>query len=251
VFQALRHSVLTWLGVFGGALTLLSNLQGILDLAKWANWLTVKWSEFATPVVSELIGLFGIRVTSSATAMIAMAIFVSAIAIGARIENEFRQNVYEEWPIRWSNIINKRVLLAFVLYVSEVILVVLAFSTPMIASIAIRFPYAFILLGFAMYCGAIVVGLRGWPLWCSLVVAICMVVFSYIFGYSVRSPELADVSETASVVVASAFAVTCGLIVVVVAPPLAFTKRVIFMVVGVLLVIALSELSQLGLTATL
>ncbi|PRD40949.1 hypothetical protein C5748_24105 [Phyllobacterium phragmitis] len=250
MFQAVRHSILTWLGICGGALTLVSNLQGILDLAQWANWLTAKWSALITPLISGLVGLSGIQVTAGATAMIAMAIFVSTIAIGARVENQFRQNAYEDWPIRRSNLLNIRVLLGVVVYIADGILVALALSTPTIAPIIARFPYGFIIFGHAMYCVAIIIGLRGWPLWCSLMVAACMLVFSYIFGYSVHAGGQSNVSEAASIVIAGAFAVICGLIVVMVAPPLAFTKRLVFMIVGVLFVLALSRLSQLGVSAT-
>lgn len=250
MIQNFRHSILTWLGILGGALTLLSNLQGILDLAKWADWFVQKWAELVTPIVSGLVALFGVRVSIEATAMIAMALFVSIIAVGARIENEFKGAEREVWPARWTNVFNIRVLIGTVIYLLQGILVTLPAFMPLAAKLYIRFPYPFLAICHAMYCGAIVVGLRGWPFWASLVVAASMVGFSFVFGHSTHETASANVSDAASVVIAALCAIACGLIVVGIAPPLAFTKRVIFMVVGVLSVIGLSQLSHWGVSAS-
>ncbi|WP_245419704.1 hypothetical protein [Phyllobacterium salinisoli] len=231
-------------------MTLLSNLQDILDLAKWADWLILKWRELVTPIVSGLIELFGIRVSVVATSMIAMALFVSFIALGSRIENEFKKPAAEAWPIRWTNIFNARVLLGTMLYLLQGVLISLPAFVPAAADLYLRFPYTFIAVCYVLYCGAIIIGLRGWPIWTSIVVAASMIGFSFVFGYSAHEISPPNVSETASTVIAALCAIACGLMVVGIAPPLAFTKRVIFMVIGVTSVIALSQLSQWGITAT-
>src|SRR5262245_48103313 len=41
--RTLRYQALTWVGIIGGAITLFSNLQGVLDLADWAHWLVEHW----------------------------------------------------------------------------------------------------------------------------------------------------------------------------------------------------------------
>ncbi|TAV82958.1 hypothetical protein ELI24_39060 [Rhizobium ruizarguesonis] len=249
--QAFKHSILTWLGILGGALTLLSNLQDILDLAKWADWLILKWQGLVTPVVSGLIEIFGVRVSVDATSMIAMALFVCFIALGARIENQFKGASREHWPIRWGNICNYRVLLATVLYVLLGMIITLPAFLPVVAETYTRFPYTFLAICYVLYCGAIVIGLRGWPLWTSLVVAASMVGFSFVFGYSAHETGRPNVSETASTAIAALCAIVCGLIVVGTAPPLAFTKRVIFMALGVVSVVVLSQLSHWTTTLTL
>ncbi|WP_246542136.1 hypothetical protein [Roseibium polysiphoniae] len=230
-------------------MTLLSNLQGILDLAKWADWLILRWSALVTPIVSDLIGLFGIRVSVIATSMIAMALFVSFIAVGARIENKFKGAAKEIWPVRWSNILNKRVFFATIVYAFQVLLIGLIVFLPIIDQLYARFPNIFLAVCYFLYCSAIVVGLRGWPLWASLVVTASMVGFSHIFGYAAHETLPPNVSETASTFIAAMFAIACGLIVVGIAPPLAFTRRIIFMVIGVIAVIGLSQLSHWGISA--
>lgn len=250
MIQTFKHSVLTWLGILGGALTLLSNLQDILDLAKWADWLVLKWQELVTPLVSGLIGLLSIRVSVVATSMIAMALFVSLIAVGARIENEFKGTASEQWTVRWENIFNSRVFVATMLYLLQGVLITLPAFIPLAEQLYLQFPYTFLAVCYILYCGAIVVGLKGWPLWTALVVAVSMVGFSFVFGYSSHEAAPPNVSQTASTAIAALCAIACGLIVVGIAPPLAFTKRVIFMAVGVASVIGLSELSHLSVSAT-
>jgi hypothetical protein len=44
----LRYQALTWFGIIGGAVTLFSNLNGVLNLADWARWLTSHWHELTT-----------------------------------------------------------------------------------------------------------------------------------------------------------------------------------------------------------
>ncbi|MGO8501741.1 hypothetical protein AB9F35_09625 [Rhizobium leguminosarum] len=250
MIQTFKHSVLTWLGILGGALTLLSNLQDILDLAKWADWLIQKWTELVTPIVSGLIELFGVRVSVDATSMIAMALFVSFIAVGARIENEFKGVAREAWSVRWNKVFNRRVLVATALYLLLGALITLPAFVPQVAQLYGRFPYTFLGVCYVLYCGSIVIGLRGWPVWASLVVAVSMVGFSFVFGYSAHQTAPPNVSETASTAIAALCAIACGFIVVGMAPPLVFTKRVIFMVVGVVSVVGLSELSRWGISAT-
>lgn len=221
-----------------------------MDLAKWADWLIVKWSELVIPIVSVLIGLSGIKVLIAHASMIAMAFFVSFIAVGARIESGFRREARERWPVRWGNIFNKRVFIATILYVLECILVIFTSYEPKLYQFYISFPYLYIAVCYILYCGSIVVGLKGWPLWTSIIVAISMVGFSFVFGYSAYEAGQSNVSVAVSSAIAGACAILCGLIVVGVAPPLAFTKRIVFMMIGVISVIGLSQLSRWGITAT-
>lgn len=242
--------MLTWLGILGGALTLLSNVQGILDLAKWADYLVGKWANVTASAVQSLTETFDIRVSAEANSMIAMALFVSFIAVGARVENEFKGEARELHPVLWSNIFNRRVLLALVLYTAEVAIVSLPAFMYLAASIYLAHPSVYIGVSVFLYCAAIVVGLRGWPLWTAVVVAISMLGFSFVFGHSSGILLEPNVSETASTTIAAVCAIICGLTVVGLAPPLAFTRRIIFMIVGVAAVVMLSQINHLGIAAT-
>ncbi len=250
MFQWLKHCMLTWLGILGGALTLLSNLQGVLDLAKWADYLVSKWATVAASAVQSLTETFDIRVSAEANSMIAMALFVSFIAVGARVENEFKVEKREVHPVVWSNIFNRRVLLALVLYTADVVILSLPAFLYVAASTYLAYPSAYIGVCLFLYCAAIVVGLRGWPVWTAVVVAISMLGLSFIFAYSSGSLMEPNVSETASTTIAAVCAILCGLIVVGLAPPLAFTRRIIFMMVGVAAVVLLSQVNHLGIAAT-
>ncbi|MDQ0562302.1 putative membrane protein [Rhizobium mesoamericanum] len=136
------------------------------------------------------------------------------------------------------------------LYVAEVLIVSLPAFLAVAASIYLAHPSVYIGVCLFLYCGAIVVGLRGWPVWSAIVVAVSILGLSFIFGYSSGSLMEPNVSETASTIIAAVCAILCGLIVVGLAPPLAFTRRVIFMMVGVAAVVLLSQVNHLGIAAT-
>lgn len=139
MIHAFKHSIWTWLGILGGALTLLSNLQGILDLAEWADWIISKWQKLIMPAVSSLIKFVAIRVSNDAASMIVMAIFVSFIAIGARTENEFKGKNREIRAIKWSNIFNINIYWDDVIYISQIILIKLIFLFPYFMQMYIKF----------------------------------------------------------------------------------------------------------------
>lgn len=202
------------------------------------------------PAVSSLIEFVGIRVSNDAASMITMAVFVSLIAIGARTENEFKGPNREIWAIKWSNIFNINIIIGIIFYLSQIALFKLLFISPYITKIYTNFPLCFVLFSYFLYLSSIVVGLRGWPLWASLTVAISMIGFSFIFGYNDHAATTPDISETTSAIVATFFAVACGLTVVAIAPPLAFTRRIIFMVVGVLFIVLLGKINNYGITAS-
>ncbi|MCM2502046.1 hypothetical protein, partial [Neorhizobium galegae] len=245
--HSLRSPLITWVGITGGALTLLSNLQGLLDLARWAEWLVGMWRAAITLVITTLVELTGVKVTGVAASMIAMAIFVSLIAIGARLEDQVKGAKGESSPVRRANVFNMRVLIAVGLYVLQVGLVSLAGYLPWLIDNDPFVTYTFIGLCYLLYCGAIVVGLKGWPLWSALIVAGSMIGFSFVFGQANYAGQ-PNLSEPVSTAIAGAFAIVCGLIVVAIAPPVTFTRRVIFLSLGVAFVVALSELSQMGLS---
>tara|TARA_E500000318_G_scaffold72204_1_gene66847 strand:+ start:326 stop:1084 length:759 start_codon:yes stop_codon:yes gene_type:complete len=246
LIKSIKHSAFTWIGILGGVLTLLSNIQGILDLAKWADWVIVLWRDLLTVTISNLIHLFGIQIFPTATSMIAMALFVSFIGAGARIENKLKLKTKENWPILWENIFNKRMLLAISLYSLHIILATLSLHVQNIVTFYLAHPYTLTVVFHFLYVASIVIGLRGWPLWSSLTVALSMILFSFIFRYSTYTTADPNISETASTIIAGTFAVFCGLIVVGIAPPIAFTKRIIFMVIGVFILTILSQINKLN-----
>lgn len=250
MFGAVRQSMVSWLGIFGGAMTLLSNLQGILDLAKWANWIASSWSQLVEPIVLGAIALLGVRVASDAGMLIAMAVFVAAVAVGARLENSVRMSDAEVWPVSWHNVFNLRVLTALCLYGSQVALVSVALSVPSIYQIYATYPTLYTMFFTGLYVLAIIVGLRGWPISHSVTVAFCLLLFSNVFAYSSTSQgDDPSISYGLSTAIAAGFAVGCGLTIVAVAPPRTFTRRLLFMTIGTAIIVLLSELSKLGIEA--
>ncbi|MCA1297007.1 hypothetical protein [Stappia indica] len=250
MFEVIKNSALTWIGIIGGAITLISNIQGIVELGKWADWLILKWRATVFPIFSGFIDLIGFKVSSIAISMIAMAVFVSAIAIGSNFEKRIKVDSDEEWRWGRGRIFNARVLFGIFMYSFHALIVFSINKISFIYNLYFNFPYIFISLLYVLYVGAIVIGLKGWPLWTSISIAASMIFFSFIFGYAATSSQEAGVSDTASFFLSGISAILCGLIVVGVAPPLTFTRRIYFLNFGVACVIALSQIGRLGASVT-
>jgi uncharacterized membrane protein YczE len=76
-----------------------------------------------------------------------------------------------------------------------------------------------------------------------------MVIFSEIFGGApLRDNPDPNVPEIVSTAMALTSAVMCGLIVLMFAPPKAFVRRLIFVLIGAILLAGMSEISKLSLT---
>jgi len=244
LLQVFRYSIWSWFGIVGGALTLLSNVQTIFELAKWADWLVQKWGSLITPLIYVFTKPFDVRLSAGASSMIAMAVFVSFVALGARLENNLKNGGGENHPASWGNVLNRRVLIATALYLIQVLLVTAAINFRAFGNIVLLYPRTFVAACYILYCVAIVIGLRGWSLWTSLTVALCMLGFSAIFAYSAHGDFQPNVSDTASSIIAGIGAIMCGFVVVGIAPPIAFTRRVLFIIVGVAFLVSLSWLSH-------
>ena len=91
-----KGAVFTWVGIVGGAFTVFSNLEDLIGFAKWGAWIAQVWAEAVDATVVKILDSFGLRIENFAGMMVAMAIFVSAIAIGAWLQNRISSE--EAWP---------------------------------------------------------------------------------------------------------------------------------------------------------
>jgi len=82
----LPSQLISWLGILGGALTIVSNLEGVLTLSNWAHVVISGWSGWMERVWSALLGPFGVGVPSAfVLAWWTVSLFLLAIAVGARL----------------------------------------------------------------------------------------------------------------------------------------------------------------------
>lgn len=242
---------MSWLGITGGVLTIFSNLQGVLDLAKWASWLADVWAYYVVGFWRAIFSSFGIRLDPNSSMMICMAAFVILIAIAARFENDYWAKTSENWPVSYRRALNWRVLAALIIYLALSIVTYYVYYIPGLREAYIDQTTLLLAVAYLIYGSAIVVGLRGWPLPLAIIVAICMAALSYVFGHApMRHIPDANLSEDLSEFLAIGFAVLSGFAVLVFAPPKAFSQRLVYMLIGVAILVALSEVSAFEIPVT-
>jgi hypothetical protein len=82
--RILRYEVLTWIGIVGGAITLFANLQGVVNLAGWAHWITVHCREYSADFWLWAFSSIGIHAPRELAPAATLITFSLSTAIGAR-----------------------------------------------------------------------------------------------------------------------------------------------------------------------
>jgi len=85
MLQTLRYQALTWIGIVGGAVTLFTNLSGILNLADWASWLVTHWHEWTAAFWQWCFSLINVRIPQFWTGILSFVSFGTMIAISQRM----------------------------------------------------------------------------------------------------------------------------------------------------------------------
>jgi hypothetical protein len=86
-----KYEVLMWCGIVGGALTLFSNLSGVLKLADWARFLAENWKGWTHALWVWLFGWLGIDLAPDLTPVLSFLLFWSLLTIGQVIT--FRRTI--------------------------------------------------------------------------------------------------------------------------------------------------------------
>ena len=103
------------------------------------------------------------------------------------------------------------------------------------------------LMFYGVYAAAIFIGLCHWPLFAAITGTVGAVIFSEAFqsaAIAVHSSPRAH--EMMSLVIGTEFTIFAGILVLCLAPPSKFAKRVWFLVIGLGILIGMNELSKLG-----
>ena len=81
-----RYELITWFGVIGGAITVATNLQGLLKLADWVKLLLAHWRAISHAFWSKVLGVFHISLPGDASMGLTYLGLFFAIGIGARMQ---------------------------------------------------------------------------------------------------------------------------------------------------------------------
>ena len=86
ILGVLQRSALSWIGVIGGAVTLFGNIEAWLSLADWASWLVVHWNGWLRSFWRAALALLGIEPEAPLRLDLTWSVFLIATALGSRIE---------------------------------------------------------------------------------------------------------------------------------------------------------------------
>jgi hypothetical protein len=243
--RGFKWELLTWVGIVGGALTLFTNLGSVLKLADWARLLVQRWKDWTHAFWLWAFGWLGIHLPPEWTPVLTFLSFGLFLTIGQAFKfNRIIRNqpIVDKYQGKSFQLISWRTLFCLLS-----MLVALAVPT-LISGLFVR-PGLL-----TLYLGRLTV-LIGPP--------VIMVLFARHRLYAALSAFLLEIffviialrqligSEVpAAGLTALAMAMVLPLILLAVAPAKAVTRRLIFLALGLILLIALNELSKLGLDVT-
>ena len=248
--KGFRYELLTWFGIVGGALTLFGNLSGVLKLADWARVLVDHWKEWTHAFWVWAFGWLGIHVPPYWSPVLSFLLFWALLTIGQRSNLKAQSQLNRlKINIKVRDFGGQCVIIFFWMYMVLCVLMVMYEGIEK----STAFGITLIIL---------------WSITLSIVIAvfarqrlhatISAVLFFGAFSFITLMPlTQLDVSSAqfgfSSVLVGPTvllLAWFAPLILLSVAPAKAISRRLIFLALGLLLLIALNELSKLGLDVT-
>lgn len=157
----IKNAIITWCGIVGAIFTVFSNLQSAIDFADWARLIANLWGDAVDITVARFFGVFDVRIDETASMMTAMAIFVSAIALGSYLQNATTKE--EPSALNFKKLLSVRTLVAVGLYLClPVVLIVLSIAFHADEIITSHSTEIW-LFGNLLYMSSIVIGLSHWP----------------------------------------------------------------------------------------
>jgi hypothetical protein len=268
--KGFKYELLKWVGIVGGALTLFTNLGAVLKFADWARLLVQGWKEWTHAFWVWAFGWLGIHLPPEWPPVLSFLLFCLLLTIGPAVQSFNRETLVKQ--LGHSTVESVRLLLVFqrrfeqirwwrlipiivgLIFMSLLVDIVFDFATrtlPFLAPLTERVWLWFI-------SGAEIMVFFAAMLLIPIVardklhsaVAICLLVT---FWTIITFNQLITMPDTEGTVVEQiAFAMILFLpaIPLSVAPAKAISRRLIFLGLGLLLLIALNELSELGVDLT-
>jgi hypothetical protein len=77
-----KYQVLTWVGIVGSAITVFANLQGVLDLADWASELVSHWHEWNQIIWGWVFSLIRVKLPRPLVPLISFSVFTAILIVG-------------------------------------------------------------------------------------------------------------------------------------------------------------------------
>jgi TIR domain len=256
--KGFKYELLTWWGIIGGAITLFVAISTTLKLADWAKVLVEHWKEWTHAFWVWAFGWLGIHLPPEWTPVLSFLLFGLLLAIGQAVKFSRRikpQTVEDMYQGRSFQFISWRPFLCLVLmfFIGSGLLF-FAHDFALQFRLATLFPdfetqimspgpISCFVLAFAI---SIPVMLFAMQTLHAFVTSILLVIFWTI----VTAVHLPNPSSDLAVLTTFTTLPFLSVLLLLVAPAKAVSRRLIFLALGLLLLIGLNELSKLGIDVT-
>jgi TIR domain len=231
-----RYEALMWLGIVGAALTILTSLQSLLQLASWANWLTENWRYITQTFWEVALSVVGLKLPGYLVPAATFMATMIMVAVGNKLSLVLReQSGPPSGEISWG-----RFLLVYLtgIWIGFYVLPIL--PSPI--------NWLFVLFGLDswLFVGPLFAALLlSRHKWSTVgVYALFLVAWQIITASTRDVPDFSD-RNTAHVAENFSFALVFGGILAIV-PANRLLRKLFSIAVGVSILVALSELSKLG-----
>ena len=253
-----KYQVLTWIGIVGSAITLFSNLDGVVVLAGWARQLVAHWHEWTQTFWGLVFSLVNMRVPKEFVPIMSFIASVSILVAGVNLT---ARTVQRSDKLQHSPSVEDKVYIlgggvivflsavfttvAIMAGIGIVIGEVMDYSAEQrwdlmlwLAKLGSLIVYIGVPVGYLLYFAEV----RSWVVVNSLLflfMSVCLLFVPYL--------SLGDAgSDVAGLATFILFPI-CWMAVILFSPVQQLTRRLGFVVLGVLTLIGLSEISKLNL----
>jgi hypothetical protein len=249
--KGFKGEILTWLGIGGGALTLFGNLDAVLKLADWARLLVHNWKEWTHAFWLWAFGWLGIHLSREWTPVLSFLLFGSLLTIGQAVQfkktakNQLIEDKYQgkSFELRTALRVGIYTLISTIVWTAVVMGILVVYSlitgkyplreTPALNALILSCPPLVILV------------IRFARNRLNACVSICLMI---VFWMIITQTQFQTYRENALAAILMIWVLP--LILLSVAPAKAVSRRLIFLAIGLILLIALNEVSKLGLDVT-
>jgi TIR domain len=247
ITSTFKYQVLTWVGIVGSALTLFANLNGVLDMADWARELVDHWRDWSQVFWGWAFSLFRFKVPKEVTPVISFAVFAMVLVVGVNLSyrraTKKSGRTHSAMPIKrklWVFIGGVVVIFIWDVLVFTKVLVTYLGVPPSDTLLFILLPRCLMMTYLLL-----TVKERRWV----LVASLLLIGMGEVLLMIPLHLGLADERDLSFPLLLSDSALfeVCWLAVILFTPLQQLTNRLAFVVLGVLLLIGLSEISKLNL----
>jgi hypothetical protein len=263
ISNSFRYQVLTWIGIVGTVITLFANLNGVLILADWAGELASHWHELTQTFWELVFDLLKVKVPKEFVPIISFIVSVGILVVGVNLSVQIAKtpdNMQKAMPFRRGIRLLFRGIIFYVLAMLAIGLLVelpvdlitekspfwlrMSLQSLVLLLVFVGVPFAYLLYIAEERSWLVVNSLLFLFMSYCLLIAPTSSLFEHSFG---EDPSGAARKLIPGMLSAVTLLQICWMAVILFSPVRQLTRRLGFVVLGVLTLVGLSEISKLNL----